>query len=288
MVSVEIPAPRDLPEDRYKEWFSRVSDIMIGFFGGPQNLIEGFIHVDEIHDYVNAETGMTVRSRAHGHFCGVPEIDGTLNAKRLTSRANIIKINSEVDAMSRKEFGCFFMTGEKKKDFHTVEELKEISAYAEYEMKLTRQKEKLEEQREQLRILREALDRRQREIEEKEENARRIHEEAEEMYREAVRLEQEAREKMDDAEQLQEEMRRRRAASAELGHMGEKWGREGLGWPTPTTEQRLREAAEIRRRHMEDEDNMGADDSQEARSEKILEIPFYFRGLVPSDDEMEF
>lgn len=292
MVSICICTPDNLPEDRCKEWFYRVSEIVTDFFGGPQNFLEGFIHVDEIHDYVNAKTGLTVRSRRHGHYCGLPVVNGTLNAKKLTARANIIKLNKEVDEMTRKEFGCFFMTGEKKKSFHTVEELKEMSAYAEYEMELKKQKEKLEEERNQLRAHEAALENLKREIEEKEENAKLIHEKAKTMYNEALRREAEAQKKIqeaEEAEQLQKEMSRRRAASADFEYLEEKWRRERLGQPAPTTADFLREATEFRRRSMagEDQDLMEEDAAQETQE---FHVPFEFLpfGVHPSaEDELE-
>lgn len=294
MVSIEIPAPENLQKPQLKKWFNRVSEIVIDFFGGPQNFLEGFIHVDEIHDYVNAKTGLTVRSRAHGHYCGIPEIGGNLNGKKVTAKKNIIKLNKEIDSMTRKEFGCFFMTGEQKKSPYSVEELKQMSAYAEYEKELEKQKEKLEEERNQLRAHREALEKLKREIEEKAENTQKLHEEAEETYREAVRLEQEALEKMraakeaEDTDQSQEEKTRGREVLPEFEMLFEKWKRERLGQSAPTTEELLREATELRRRSMAGEDLMEEDAAQESQAEYHVPFEFLPFGVHPSSkDELE-
>lgn len=293
MVSIEIPAPADLPEEQCEKWFNRVSDIVIDFFGGPENLIEGFIHVDEVHDYINAETGESVRSRVHGHFCGIPEFHGNLNGKKVTSRKNIIKINERIDTMSRKEFGCAFLTGMKKKSFHTVEELKEMSAYAEYEIEVANREEELKKQQEQLQAHKAALERREREIEAAEENAQKLQEEAKEIYREAVRREQEALENIQNAENSADQSRRN---IPELDAMEERWRREHM-IPAPTADQILDELREIRRRRSAmDDDTVEMDAAQEAQAEENqaeeeYRIPFIFRGFVPNppvdEDEVE-
>ncbi len=291
LVSIEIPAPADLPECQYKRWFSRVSEIVVGFFGGAENMIQDAIHLDERHQYIGPGSKEKVWSRAHGHFCGVPEINGRLNAKRLTSRANIKKLNREVDEMTKREFRCIFMTGEKKKSFYTVEGLKEMSAHAEYEMELAEQKEELEKEREQLRAHREALERREHEIEEKEENTRKIRGEAEEAYRDAVRLEQEARERMqaaEDADQPQEEKTRGRELPWEYEMLWQKMERERLGLPEPDMKQVLEELRHRRTPGGSKE----VDTDREAQAEEGYRVPFEFLGLIPSapsdGDEMGF
>lgn len=67
-------------------------------------------------------------SRVHAHFGFVPEYKGQLNAQRFYSRATMRRLNKKIDEMSQREFGCKFMTGEKKRSRQTVDELKNESA----------------------------------------------------------------------------------------------------------------------------------------------------------------
>lgn len=288
MLCIEVPCAADLPENQREAWFYKLSEIMIEFFGGPDNMIEGFWHVDEIHPYVEPESKKTVWSRAHGHFCGVPVVqNGTLNAKKLTARANIIKLNRKVDEMTRKEFNCEFLTGTKKRSFRTVEELKEISSNIEYEMELAKQRKEIEEEQNRLRAHEEALKRQKREIEEKEENARKLHEEAEEIYREAVRREAEALEKLqaakeaEDADQPQEEKTKRRKLPLEFEMLFQKWERDRLGLPEPDMKQIWDDLAHRR----VSGDSVEEDAAQEAQE---YHIPFEFRGFVSDKNELEF
>lgn len=73
MVCIEVPAPADLPEKQREAWFCELSKIMLEFFG-PDNMIEGFWHVDEIHPYIEPESkkrsgrGRTVTFVAYPKF----------------------------------------------------------------------------------------------------------------------------------------------------------------------------------------------------------------------------
>lgn len=289
MVCIEVPAPADLPENQREAWFYKLSEIMIEFFGGPDNLIEGFWHVDEVHQYVEPESKKKVWSREHGHFCGVPVVqNGTLNAKKLTSRSRIIALNNAVEEMTVREFGCTFMTGSKRKSYKTVEELKAMSEYTDYKMQVEEQEKEIEKKREELRIHRENLERREREAEEAEAQAKAMMEKAEETYREAVRIEQTALEKMraakeaEDADQPQEEKTMGREIPPEFEMLFEKWKRERLGQSAPTTDQLLEEATELRRRSMAGEDLM-----EEDAAEAKYHVPFEFLpfGVHPSDED---
>lgn len=292
MFSVEIPVPIGLERNHYVSWFMKVSEILRERYG-EENFIDGTIHYDEEHEYVEPETREKVWSRVHGHFMFVPELNGKLNAKKLTSRSNIIALNKAVEEMTRREFGCAFMTGSKKKSFKTVEELKTMSAYAEYEMQIEEQEKEIEKKREQVRIHREVLERREREIEEKEAQAKDMMAKAEAAYREALRREEKAREKLQAAEDAgqhpQEEKTRGRRVSPELEMLFQKWERQRLGLPEPDMKRAWKEI-ERRRPSAMRGDSMEMDAAQEARAEEKFNIPFEFRGLVstgvrPSDED---
>lgn len=125
--AVEVAVPEDLPRNRYNKFFINVAQILIDEVG-IDNFICGDIHYDEEHDYIDAETKELVKSRVHAHFGIVPEFKGQLNAQKLYSRATMRRLNKKIEEMTQREFGCRFMTGEKKKSKQTVDELKNESA----------------------------------------------------------------------------------------------------------------------------------------------------------------
>lgn len=124
--NIEIPVPAELDRRYYNKWFVKVADLLCDLYG-RENFIEGQIHYDEEHEYMNAETGELTASRVHAHFSIVPEIKGILNCKKMSGRNNMRKLNSAVDNMTKCLFNCSFMTGEKKKSRQTVDELKNKS-----------------------------------------------------------------------------------------------------------------------------------------------------------------
>lgn len=128
MCCVEVPAPKDLPPEQMKAWFDRLGGIFEKRYG-KENMIEMFVHADEVHDYDNAETGDIEESRIHAHICFVPvDENGKLNAKNLSLRGKMKSLNNAVHKMSEDEFGCSFMTGTKKRSFKTVSQLKNESS----------------------------------------------------------------------------------------------------------------------------------------------------------------
>ena len=125
-----IPAPEGLPKEREIEWFNAVTRLAVGLYG-RNNLLQLYVHRDEIHDYVNAETGETQTSRVHAHLFFIPEHEGKLNGKWFSSRKNMISLNNQIQKMSEEQFGVKFMDGSKRKSKKTVEELKNDSRLAE-------------------------------------------------------------------------------------------------------------------------------------------------------------
>lgn len=124
--NIEVPVPADLEREKYNRWFVRVAEILCSMYG-QLNFVDGQIHYDEEHEYISAETGELVTSRVHAHYSIVPEINGILNCKKMSGRANMRKLNKAVEDMTQKEFAISFMTGEKKKSKQTIDELKNIS-----------------------------------------------------------------------------------------------------------------------------------------------------------------
>lgn len=124
--NIEIPVPRELNRNSYNKWFVKVAEILCSMYG-QMNFVDGQIHWDEEHEYISADTGEVVTSRVHAHYSIIPEMKGVLNCKKMSGRANMKKLNKAIEDMTQKEFGCSFMTGEKTKSCHTIDELKNRS-----------------------------------------------------------------------------------------------------------------------------------------------------------------
>ena len=130
MQGIVIPAPKDLPRDKYDAWFSRVHEILTVKYG-EDNCIGSDVHYDEEHEYTDPETLLKTVSRAHLHYSTIPVLDGQLNGKWCSQRANIIQINNAIQDMSQQEFGIDFMDGTKRKGHKSTESLKNASKEAE-------------------------------------------------------------------------------------------------------------------------------------------------------------
>lgn len=119
-IGIDVPAPAGLPKDQLRPWFGRVWEI---FQEQSRNAaIEGWVHVDEVHDYIH--NGQIVTSREHMHIGAIPEVDGRLCGKEFSSRRNINRLNRSIQEMSVNEFHTPWMDGSQKKNTETVESLK--------------------------------------------------------------------------------------------------------------------------------------------------------------------
>lgn len=146
-ISLCVPTPEQLPEEQELKWFSDVTKILTDEFGA-ENVIEGYIHRDEKHEYKDVRTGEMVQSRSHLHLCFVPEREGQLNAKNIMSRTGMRKINSLVDAMTKEKYNVYFLDGTQQRSQGNVESLKSRSRLleiAEKEKKLRLREEMLDE-----------------------------------------------------------------------------------------------------------------------------------------------
>ena len=149
-ISLYVPTPEQLPEEQELKWFSDVTKILTDEFG-EENIIEGYIHRDEKHEYKDVRTGEMVQSRSHLHLCFVPERDGQLVAKHIMSRTGMRKINSLTDAMTKEKYNVYFLDGTQQRSQGDVESLKSRSRLLE-----------IAEKEEQLRFREEMLDERDR------------------------------------------------------------------------------------------------------------------------------
>lgn len=129
--SVILYPPKGLTREQEKDWFMDAGRVMEARFG--DNLLEIQFDMDEEHEYIDAETGEKVMSRNHGHARLFPEVNGKLNGKAFSSRAEIKALNHALDVMSFRKYGVHMMDGTKKKGGTSVEDLKRASLLAEVE-----------------------------------------------------------------------------------------------------------------------------------------------------------
>lgn len=165
-----IPFPEDLPTSREEEWFKRVNSI-VRKFAGKENVLNFYVHADEVHNYKDAETGKDRTSRKHIHVYCIPEINGKLNGKKFSSRSRIEGINNDIHKMTQEQFGVDFMDGSKKKSKKSVETLKNASREREAQERMQHIADREEAQHEfeeGQRIRRKKMKEREKEIDQKE------------------------------------------------------------------------------------------------------------------------
>lgn len=136
---LNVPAPKDLKPEDEKAFFMLVLEIIKNQYG-EDNIIQYYIHQDEKHKYINAETGEECMSRSHMQCYVVSEHNGKLNGKWFSNKSNMIKLNNAIHKMAQEQFGVMFMDGSKKKSRKTVEQLKSESTYLEAQKELDAQK----------------------------------------------------------------------------------------------------------------------------------------------------
>lgn len=143
-VGFSIPVPADLPEEKEKDWFNRVYEIL-GEKYGKDNICCFAVHVDEQHEYRDPDSKESRMSRSHAQGVMVPEVGGRLCAKEFVSRARMISINNEIDKMSQEEFGVKFMDGSQAKSRGSVETLKQRSARLQIDRDLETARQKVKD-----------------------------------------------------------------------------------------------------------------------------------------------
>lgn len=128
MFGLEVPRPPKLEPQHYQRWFNRVCNLVEDWVGSD-NFIEGYFHVDEVHDYYDPKEKVWRTSVEHAHLTVIPEMDGKLNGKSFSSKARMTALNNEIEKMTMKEFGVHFKTGKGKRG-QLVEEMKQETADA--------------------------------------------------------------------------------------------------------------------------------------------------------------
>ena len=196
-----ITVPRELPVEQQDAWFRDVEKTINEHYGRSV-VLDIKIHRDEIHDYTDPATKRRITSRVHGHCFMIPTIDGEhYNAKEFSSRANMQRLNREIDAMSRERYHCVFLTGEKTVDraFQSIEQLKRASDLAEQDRQIAEKSRQIT-----------AADKHLKEAKEQAEQARKSAQEAAQKAQEAQVQETQAQARAEQAQTDADEAEKRR------------------------------------------------------------------------------
>lgn len=84
-------------------------------------------------------------SRTHVHIMIVPELNGKLDAKHVCNRSNFIKLNKEIDEMTRSDYDLDYMNGKGSTKLN-INTLKQLSNEAQREREHQQAIMKLQEQ----------------------------------------------------------------------------------------------------------------------------------------------
>lgn len=127
IITYTVVAPKHLTADQEQAFFKIAHEEIAKFSGGRENISTGFVHHDEVHDYIDTG-GKRTTSRAHMHVAGIPYTpEKGVNGKAFTAKTRLRAINKAVDDRCRSELGIRFMTGQKGLSGRTVEELQAAS-----------------------------------------------------------------------------------------------------------------------------------------------------------------
>ena len=160
-------------EEDLKDFFSGMlqAEIDAGVIRKDQ-IVAAVVHLDEVHDYVDSETGEKVQSRPHMHVMIFPtESDGHLNHRDFSNRTRIMMSNQAANKFCMENYGKKYETGSKRKSKKSVQKLKRESAEKAAEaaakevdalsVVVEELREKEREQRERVKALREEADARE-------------------------------------------------------------------------------------------------------------------------------
>lgn len=127
MMTYSISSPEGLTDEQQRAFFAVAYDEVAKMSGGRQNVSVGFVHVDEVHEYID-ENGERKMSRPHLQLAGVPYTsEKGVNGKAFETRARMAAVNRAIDERCKRELGFAFLTGKKGLTGRTVEELQAAS-----------------------------------------------------------------------------------------------------------------------------------------------------------------
>ncbi len=106
--------PKGLPKEQFKEWCQKVYNIVSDYVG-EENMIQGYGHVDEVHDYYDPQTKEKTTSEEHLHIVFVPITkDGQLNCKGITNDNYFYGLNDAIEEMTMRDYGLHYNLNSKE------------------------------------------------------------------------------------------------------------------------------------------------------------------------------
>lgn len=108
---LEIKPPPGIPPERHELWLEDVYELLEERIGAA-NVIAGYIHADEIHEYRDARTGRKRMSLPELHMYVIPEVKGQLNGRKFSSPSAMRQTNKAIEKMTLQRYGVPFLTGE--------------------------------------------------------------------------------------------------------------------------------------------------------------------------------
>lgn len=118
------------PEIDSKAFFAVMYEVLCEYFG-KDNVHGSFIHTDEVHEYIDAESKQLRTSLVHAHtLVSAYTEEFGINGKNFETRARLNELNKITDYVIQKRFGIRYNTG-KGKSYKSVTELKTESMHLE-------------------------------------------------------------------------------------------------------------------------------------------------------------
>lgn len=107
-----VSAPEGLSPEQERQFFEITYKHLSEQCGGYSNITRGYVHYDEVHDYIDPVTGEQRTSRPHLHAIGIPYVKGVgVNGFQFETRESIRALNRKIDEECKAELGIPFMTG---------------------------------------------------------------------------------------------------------------------------------------------------------------------------------
>ena len=79
-ISLIVPIPEGVTDSQVGEFANKCNRIFTKRFG-RENMLASYVHIDEVHDYIDSNTKQTRTSMRHMHVLFVPEQGEKLNGK---------------------------------------------------------------------------------------------------------------------------------------------------------------------------------------------------------------
>ena len=130
---MNVTCPASIQKEKRDDFFCRAYEELNKVFGGQ--FIDGVVHKDEVHSYIDPKTKEERQSLEHMHIIGVPfDEEKGLNMKAVITREKLTEMNQCMIDLCKEEFNIEWNVGTGKSKLE-VEELKANSLKAEIELK---------------------------------------------------------------------------------------------------------------------------------------------------------